>query len=104
MPSHHHPLGSRPNARERGYTWQWEKARSRFLQEHPLCAMCERRGFIVAARVVDHIVPHRGDEVLFWDKANWQPLCRRCHDQSKKQQERGRGGPQVLDADGWPLR
>ncbi|MHA6731654.1 hypothetical protein [Devosia sp. A369] len=21
--------------------------------------------------VVDHIVPHRGDQRLFWDRANW---------------------------------
>jgi 5-methylcytosine-specific restriction endonuclease McrA len=30
--------------------------------------------------VVDHIQPHKGDETLFWDENNWQPLCRQCHD------------------------
>jgi 5-methylcytosine-specific restriction protein A len=34
----------------------------------------------VPATVVDHIVPHRGDPVLFWDEANWQGLCKLCHD------------------------
>ena len=32
------------------------------------------------ATVVDYIVPHRGDQKLFWDKSNWQPLCKACHD------------------------
>ena len=28
---------------------------------------------------VDHIVPHKGDQQLFWDQSNWQALCRRCN-------------------------
>ena len=31
------------------------------------------------ASVVDHIIPHRGDEALFWDRSNWQALCHRHH-------------------------
>jgi hypothetical protein len=42
--------------------------------------MCEAEGKLTPATVVDHIVPHRGDRRLFWDKTNWQPLCKRCHD------------------------
>ena len=30
--------------------------------------------------VIDHIIPHRGDPILFWDRSNWQPLCKDCHD------------------------
>jgi 5-methylcytosine-specific restriction protein A len=30
--------------------------------------------------VVDHVVPHRGDAILFWDRANWQSMCKPCHD------------------------
>ena len=29
---------------------------------------------------MDHIRPHRGDPVLFWDQTNWQPLCKHHHD------------------------
>lgn len=29
--------------------------------------------------VVDHIKPHRGDQKLFWDRRNWQPLCEHHH-------------------------
>ena len=34
----------------------------------------------VRATVVDHIIPHRGDQKLFWDQNNWQALCKSCHD------------------------
>ncbi|MDO4568717.1 MAG: HNH endonuclease signature motif containing protein [Clostridia bacterium] len=64
----------------RGYDSRWRKARARFLKAHPLCAECQRQGKLAPATVVDHILPHRGDERLFWDKSNWQPLCKRCHD------------------------
>ena len=38
----------------------------------------QRQG--VTLTLVDHIVPHRGDQALFWDEQNWQPLCKSCHD------------------------
>lgn len=69
----------RASARERGYTRAWERARLMHLAEHPLCAECDRQGRVVAGEVVDHIIPHRGDQALFWDRANWQTLCVRCH-------------------------
>ena len=51
-----------------------------FLVKHPLCVECEKEGRYVRATVVDHIVPHRGDQTLFWDEDNWQSLCKRHHD------------------------
>ena len=33
----------------------------------------------MAASVVDHIRPHRGDMVLFWDQTNHQSQCESCH-------------------------
>lgn len=65
----------RDSAAARGYGRKWREARELFLKKHPLCAECSKHGRITAARVVDHIVPHRGDPVLFWDESNWQPLC-----------------------------
>lgn len=70
----------------RGYDRRWRKARARYLQEHPLCEECDHAGRVVPATVVDHIVPHRGDQKLFWDENNWQGLCKRCHDK-KTQRE-----------------
>ena len=78
----HRPLhiGDRKSASKRGYTSRWQKARKKFLHSHPLCIECQKVGKITEATVVDHIVPHRGDQKLFWDESNWQPLCKPCHD------------------------
>lgn len=72
---------------ERGYGWRWQQARLPYLQKNPLCAYCARLGYHTAATIVDHIIPHHGDPVLFWDQDNWQPLCKPCHDSIKKAEE-----------------
>ena len=76
----HRGLYARESAAARGYTKRWQAARRRFLQLHPLCVECERKRNLTPATVVDHIIPHRGDETLFWDESNWQSLCKKCHD------------------------
>ena len=81
----------------RGYGYKWQKARERFLSANPLCCYCQRKGLITSASVVDHIEPHRGNESLFWDESNWQPLCKPCHDVTKAREE-GRGPSQVWKA------
>ena len=58
----------RPYAYERGYDSRWRKARRRYLDAHPLCTECLKAGRYTRATVVDHIVPHRGDQKLFWDE------------------------------------
>jgi 5-methylcytosine-specific restriction endonuclease McrA len=95
-------MENRGSARERGYTYRWEKARLFFLREHPLCRMCLGQGKVTEATVVDHIIPHRGDQTLFWDRANWQPLCKPNHD-SAKQAEEANGFSSEVGLDGWPL-
>lgn len=70
----------RGSANDRGYSYAWQKARAGYLKSHPLCVRHEKRSEVVAATVVDHIVPHRGDKALFWDYDNWQALCKTCHD------------------------
>lgn len=74
---------------QRGYGYRWQKARETFLRENPLCVMCQREGRTTAAEVVDHIVPHRGDKALFWDRGNWQPLCHHHHNSAKRRIEHG---------------
>ena len=73
---------------ERGYGYAWQKARLRFLQANPLCVYCGQDGRVTAANVVDHIVPHKGDQTLFWDEANWQALCKSHHDSDKQMAEK----------------
>jgi 5-methylcytosine-specific restriction protein A len=69
----------RGNSAERGYDARWRKYRLWFLQQHPLCVDCLKQGKTVAATVVDHIVPHRGDETLFWATDNHQSMCESHH-------------------------
>ena len=75
---------------DRGYDNRWLRARSVFLKQHPLCAICETEGRITPATLVDHRVPHRGNMVFFWDQTNWQSLCPSCH--SRKTRAEGGGG------------
>lgn len=72
---------------ERGYGGAWQRARLRFLADHPLCVMCQAEGRVALGEVVDHRVPHRGDESLFWNESNWQTLCRTHHSRDKQRQE-----------------
>lgn len=81
----------RGSARSRGYTRAWEKASAAFALENPLCAECLRNGLLTAGQVTDHIIPHKGDMELFWDRSNWQRLCKPCHDE-KTAREDGRWG------------
>lgn len=72
----------RESASKRGYDHRWKKARHEFLVRNPLCKTCLRNGRVEPATDVDHVIPHRGDQKLFWDIQNWQSLCHSCH--SKK--------------------
>ena len=69
----------RGSARERGYDSRWERARTVYLQEHPLCVHCEAARRVTPASLIDHVTPHRGDRFLFWLGTNWQGLCSACH-------------------------
>lgn len=75
----------RPTANARGYGSRWSKARAGHLLSHPTCVMVingEKCG--KPASVCDHIKPHRGNQSLFWDKANWQSLCTHHHSSTKQ--------------------
>ena len=71
----------------RGYGYRWQQARAIYLREHPLCAYCKREGRTTLATVVDHKIPHRGNDALFWDEGNWRGLCARCHSSTKAREE-----------------
>lgn len=100
----------------RVYGSRWDKARRSFLVMHPLCVMCQQQGRTVAAKVVDHIIPHKlkdainsGDRAaialaqkLFWDTNNWQSLCIPHHNSTKQRMEK-RGVVIGCDENGNPL-
>lgn len=72
---------------QRGYGYRWQQYRLRFLAEHPLCERCQALGIVTAATVVDHREPHQGDERLFWDPKNHEPMCKPHHDGEKQREE-----------------
>ena len=83
----------RGNSAQRLYDAKWRKARLQFLIANPLCVQCRAAGRVTAATVVDHIVPHRGDKARFWDRANWQALCKPHHDSKTAIEDGGWGRP-----------
>lgn len=85
------PAAKRASAAARGYDARWRKARAHYLRSHGLCVHCERKGRVVAATEVDHIVPHRGDDALFWNEDNWQALCKPCHSTKTANEDGGFG-------------
>ena len=64
---------------------QWRAVRAVFLREHPVCGLCAARGRVVAAVVVDHVVPVKDGGARF-DAANLQALCVTCHNRKTAQE------------------
>jgi 5-methylcytosine-specific restriction enzyme A len=81
----------RPSAHDRGYTSVWRKAREGFLRNHPTCKLCDLTGRATPSTIVDHVIPHKGDKVRFWDSSNWQALCKPCHDRKTATEDGGWG-------------
>lgn len=69
-------------------TSRWQKLRMVVLiRDLFQCRMCKRIESKTSLLVCDHVKPHRGNELLFWDEANLQCLCKSCHDGLKQKQE-----------------
>lgn len=86
----------RGSAASRGYNAKWKQYRDDFVlrdhceecgRNHSFCEECGKRGRIALTYAVDHIVPHRGNQELFWRHSNHQGLCQPCHN-SKSRKER----------------
>lgn len=75
-----------------GYNYWWQKERKAFIERNPLCVNFGNQSFpncTINATVVDHIVPHKGDESLFYDMSNWQPMCSSCHSYKTRTEDMG---------------
>jgi 5-methylcytosine-specific restriction endonuclease McrA len=81
-------IESRPGAWDRGYDRRWQKASNEFLWRNPHCLGCSAIGVTRRATVVDHVIPHKGDQTLFWDPRNWQSCCVWHHSSIKLELER----------------
>jgi 5-methylcytosine-specific restriction protein A len=63
--------------------------------------MCQAKGRVTAANVVDHVKPHKQDLILFSTYTNTQSLCTNCHNSAKQYIEK-RGYSKEIGSDGWP--
>ena len=73
------------------YGYKWQQARKAWLMAHPLCVHCQAQGIDELATEVDHIESHCGDRALFWNKGNWQSLCKPCHSRKTALEDGGFG-------------
>ncbi len=87
------PRERRASASARGYGRSWQKASKAYLMAHPLCECqeCQDEQRILSAEVVDHIIPHKGNMVLFWDESNWCAMNGRCHNRKTAKEDGGFG-------------
>ncbi|WP_348648198.1 HNH endonuclease [Rhizobium sp. ARZ01] len=74
-------------------TERWRKLRQKILLRDNFT--CKQTGVLCIGKypadnspVIDHKVPHRGDERLFWDEDNLQVVSKAYHDSEKQKQER----------------
>lgn len=71
----------RPKADDFYYSYEWKKARSEYLKDHPMCERCHKS----KAVLVDHIKPvSQGGARLA--ASNLQALCAACHNRKTASQ------------------
>jgi 5-methylcytosine-specific restriction protein A len=83
------------------YNAAWLKRRRLQLARQPLCELCLGEGLAVPARVVHHVVPHRGDALVF-RTSPLQSLCEWHHNAHAREDEL-RGYVGGYGEDGLPL-
>jgi 5-methylcytosine-specific restriction enzyme A len=67
----------------------WRDLRASVLRD---CGrVCATPGCVRRACVVDHRIPHHGDNDLFFSRDNLQPLCKPCHDRKTARYDGGFG-------------
>jgi 5-methylcytosine-specific restriction protein A len=85
-------------------TSTWQRLRRLKLSTSPGCETCKRRGRLVYASVVDHIVPINAGGPAFPSLDGLQALCVQCHNSKTSREQRGE---KVLmkgcDVNGLPL-
>lgn len=80
----------RPSSSQGGYNSRWRASSKAFLsgsghERYVSCGM--------PATMVDNRIPAKGDMALFWDRSNWQPMCRRCNLSKNARHDGGFGRP-----------
>lgn len=101
--------GGRPDARSeeaRAYrrlykTARWKSLRITKLTEQPLCEWCLEQEIVTPASEVHHVVPHKGDEAIFWS-GPFVSTCKPCHARRGQLEDHGQTVVR-FGADGWPV-
>lgn len=75
------------------YTKSWRELRTVQLIKEPFCRICAEAGIRTPAEDVDHIIPHRGDMMMFCDMNNLQSLCHSCHSRKTAAETAGGSPP-----------
>ena len=68
---------------------RWFHLRAAYLATHPLCEC----GCLGVATVVDHKLPHNGDDALLYAWDNLQAMTKACHDRKTAAVDGGFGNP-----------
>lgn len=69
-------------------TKAWKEARAAQKAKMPWCERCWAAGILTPMTVVNHRIPHRGDERLFFDPANHESTCEAHHNRDIQREER----------------
>src|ERR1043165_7690819 len=69
----------RGTAAERGYDYQWQQFRLRYLADHPLCEDCQAEGLIRPATDIHHEKKLSEHPEYKYDEEWLMPLCHECH-------------------------
>lgn len=70
----------RGSAADRGYDSRWQRFREIYMRSHPLCVMCEDKGYIVKADLIHHIRPLDQGGEKYADN-NLMSVCNACHEE-----------------------
>lgn len=100
VPKHRKVTGRSFNGRraiDKMYDADWEKYRGKFLAINNECYACGK-----PSQVVDHLIPHQGDQKLFEKLDNHIPLCIKCHNTATAKFDKNyRAGNPVTDKIQW---
>jgi 5-methylcytosine-specific restriction endonuclease McrA len=92
--------GNRSRQRDASQPWRawyktarWQKLRTEILKRDSW--RCQKTGALLIGKypapnsaVIDHKIPHRGDDELFWDRDNLQAVSKQYHDSEKQRLEK----------------
>lgn len=59
---------------------EWRALREYKLSLDPFCETCFKFGYVVPAKIVDHIIDIKNDPDLRLEITNLSSLCKSCHD------------------------